>query len=228
VLRSLFGRLARSRWLAGTLLGLELPALEPGEHYVDATTLALLRAARRRVVPGSRVLDVGTGSAAVVALWLWRRLGCEVTATEIAPHVAARARECARLNDAPVRVVEGDLLAGLDGPFDHVLFNPPYVPTATGRARGLPERYRSQWDGGTDGTGALSRFLAAFEREGGGATALLGVNRRHVPRALALERIGQRAGLTLVERLDAPWLPSDVYVLARRKGPSASTSSPEA
>jgi hypothetical protein len=228
MLRTLFGRLARSRALAGRLLGLELPPLEAGEHYLDATTLALLRAARRHVVPGSRVLEVGTGCAAVVALWLWRRLGCEVTATELAPHVAARARESVRLDGAPVRVVEGDLLAGLQGPFDHVLFNPPYVPTAVGRARGLPERLRSQWDGGADGTEVLARFLAAFEREGGDATALLGVNRLHVPRAVALRCISERAGLELVERLDAPWLPSDVYVLVRRKGPSASASSPEA
>ena len=69
----------------------------------------------------------------------------------------------------------------------------------------------------------LARFLAGFEREGGEATALLGVNRRHVPRALVLERIGQRAGLELVERIDAAWLPSDVYVLARHphRGPGA-------
>lgn len=228
MLRPLFGRLTRSPRLAGALLRLELPPLEPGEHYLDATTLALLRAARRHVAPGSRVLDVGTGSAAVLALWLWRRLGCEVTATELAPHVAARARESVRLNRSPVRVVAGDLLAGLGGPFDHVLFNPPYVPTATGRARGLPGRYRSQWDGGADGTEVLARFLEGFEREGGDATALLGVNRLHVPRALVLERIGERAGLELVERIDAAWLPSDVYLLARRKGPSASASSPEA
>jgi methylase of polypeptide subunit release factors len=228
VLHPLFGRLARSPRLARALLRLELPPLEPGEHYLDATTLGLLRAARGHVAPGSRVLDVGTGSAAVLALWLWRQLGCEVTATELAPHVAARARESVRLNRSPVRVVEGDLLAGLGGPFDHVLCNPPYVPTAAGRARGLPERLRSQWDGGADGTEVLARFLESFEREAGNATALLGVNRLHVPRELALQRIGERAGLELVERLDAAWLPSDVYVLARRPHGDAGAPDPGA
>jgi methylase of polypeptide subunit release factors len=228
VLRLLFRRLLRSRALAARLLGLELPALEDGEHYLDVTTLALLRAARGRVPRGSRVLDVGTGSFAAIGIWLERRLGCEVVATEVDPQVAERARRCVQLNRAGVRVVEGDLLAGLEGPFDHVLCNPPYVPTAPGVAQGLPQRLRSQWDGGPDGSETIARFLAAFEREGRRATALLGVNSRHVPRARVLERIGERTGLELVELVPGAWLPADVYVLVTRKGPSASASRPEA
>jgi methylase of polypeptide subunit release factors len=125
-------------------------------------------------------------------------------------------------------VVEGELFAGLAGPFDSVLFNPPYVPTAVGRARALPERWRTQWDGGADGTATIARFLAAFAREGRDAQALLAVNRLHVPRARVLERIDECPELELTAIAGRPWLPSEVYVLVTRKGPNASASSPDA
>jgi release factor glutamine methyltransferase len=224
----LFHRLARSRVVAGPLLGLKLQELGEDEHYFDATTLALISVAREVVPKGARVLDVGCGSAAVLGLWLWKNLGCQVSCSEIDATIAEHARACIALNGAPIEVAVGEHFAGLAGPFDWVLCNPPYVPTETGRARGLPKRFRTQWDGGADGSEAIASFLAALERYGGAANALLGVNRRHVPRERVLELVGARAGLRVTGTARHPLSPSIVYVLASTKSPSASTSSPEA
>lgn len=226
--QSLIRRFARSRRVAERLLGLQLPELGEDEHYFDATTLALISVAREVVPKGARVLDVGCGSAAVLGLWLWKHRGCQVVCTEIDATLAEHARACIAANGAPIEVVRGEHFAGLTQRFDWVLCNPPYVPTAVGRARGLPDRFRTQWDGGADGTDTIASFFAALERDGQGARALLGVNRRHVPRERVLELVRARAGLEVRGTARHPLSPSVVYDLASTKSPSASTSSPEA
>jgi release factor glutamine methyltransferase len=228
VFHQFFRRLARSRAAARGFLGIALPTLTADEHYFDATTLALVLAMRGRVARGARVLDMGCGSFAVIGLWLWKHFECQVVSTEVDAAIAERARESIRFNAAPIEVSVGEHFAGRREQFDWIVFNPPYVPTEVGRARGLPERMRTQWDGGPDGSAAIARFLAAFEREGHSASALLGVNRGHVARARVLELIERHQALALRETVRHPLLPSEVYVLVSTKSPSASTSSPEA
>jgi release factor glutamine methyltransferase len=72
-----------------------------------------------------RVVDVGTGTGAIALALKSERPDAEVTATDVSADALALARE----NDAAgaIRFVETDLLAGLAGPFDLVVSNPPYV-----------------------------------------------------------------------------------------------------
>jgi release factor glutamine methyltransferase len=113
----------------------------------EADTMLLLAAARAEVRPGDRVLEVGTGSglfAAEIA-----RI-TRVVATDINPHAVL----CAA--GAGVDVVRTDLFSGIRGPFDLVLFNPPYLPTQ-------PEERMDDWlehalDGGVSGRAVIERF----------------------------------------------------------------------
>jgi len=162
----------------------------------------------------------------VLAAWLWRR-GCEVTATELDPFIAGQAEASLRYLGAPVRVLRGAFLAGVAGPLDLVLFNPPYVQSAAGADRGRTERYRSQWDGGPDGTRAIAGFLDAVLAYDGAPTVLLGVNRRHVARPRVEALFASRPALALERVETRALLPVDVYVFSSRKSPIASTSSPE-
>jgi len=202
--------------------------LETGDHYFDSTTLALVRCARARVPEGARILDLGTGSSAALGLVLSREKHCRVTATEIDPRTAESARRAILRNHAPIQVHTTNLLEGIEGPFDLVIFNPPYVPTATGLARKLPGSRRTQWDGGADGTRTIAEFLDALRGRDDIARAMLGVNDRHVPPAVMEGLFADRAELECEEIVVHPWLPNRVYFLVSRKSPIASTSSPEA
>ncbi|HVV59369.1 MAG TPA: peptide chain release factor N(5)-glutamine methyltransferase [Gaiellaceae bacterium] len=74
-----------------------------------------------------RVVDVGTGTGAI-ALSLKHELdGADVTATDVSTDALALARENAAANGLDVTFVETDLLDGVDGTFDLVVSNPPYV-----------------------------------------------------------------------------------------------------
>jgi len=123
----------------------------PGEVYPPAEDSSLLlRAALREIGETDRVLEVGTGSGYVAAGLSGR--AAAVVVTDINPHAAA----CARARG--LAAVRTDLFAGLSGPFDLILFNPPYLPTA-------PEERIDDWleyalDGGPTGRVVIERFIA--------------------------------------------------------------------
>lgn len=78
--------------------------------------------------PAPRVLDVGTGTGALALGLKAARPDATVTATDLSPEALDLARENAVLNRLEVVFVEGNLLAGLSGPFDLIVSNPPYLP----------------------------------------------------------------------------------------------------
>jgi len=75
-----------------------------------------------------RVLDVGTGTGALALGVKQARPEAQVTGSDISPGALALARRNAQLNHLDVTFVEADLLAGLSGPYDLLLSNPPYLP----------------------------------------------------------------------------------------------------
>ena len=76
-----------------------------------------------------RVLDVGTGSGAIALAIADEHPGARVTGTDASRDALAVAEENVRRTGlgGRVRLVHGDLFAGLSGPFDLVVSNPPYV-----------------------------------------------------------------------------------------------------
>jgi release factor glutamine methyltransferase len=77
-----------------------------------------------------RVVDVGTGSGAIALALAQERPDAWVTATDLSPDALALARENADRLGLRIEFVETSLVAGLAGPFDLVVSNPPYVAAA--------------------------------------------------------------------------------------------------
>ena len=121
---------------------------DPDQVYSpEADTLLLLNAARAEARPDDCILEVGTGSGLISAEMA--RI-TRVVATDINPHAVT----CT--GRAGIEVVRTDLFAGIRGPFDLILFNPPYLPTQ-------PEERMDDWleyalDGGESGRAVIERF----------------------------------------------------------------------
>jgi release factor glutamine methyltransferase len=126
-------------------------------------------------VPHARVADVGTGSGCLsvaIARWL---PGADVVAIDVSEEALAIARRNANRHEVSgrVRFVRADLLAGVAGPFDAVVSNPPYVPAPD--LAGLQPEVRDHEPlaalvAGHDGLGVIRRLVpeaAAVLRPGG-------------------------------------------------------------
>jgi len=94
----------------------------PETELVVERCLALLQE-----VEAPRVVDVGTGTGAIALAIAQERPGSVVTATDISTDALELAQENAEANGLTVTFVESDLLAAVDGSFDLVVSNPPYV-----------------------------------------------------------------------------------------------------
>jgi release factor glutamine methyltransferase len=105
------------------------------------------------VAPEERLLDMGTGTG-IVALHA-ARAGARVVAADINPHAVACARSNALRNDLKVDVRQSDLFGNVEGVFDVITFNPPYLPEKDAPATWM-ER---SWSGGSDGSDVVVRFL---------------------------------------------------------------------
>ena len=93
-------------------------------------TEALCVEALRHIRPGSRVLDLCTGTGCLAVSIKKLRPGAEVTATDISGDALALARENAEALNARVRFLRGDLFAPVgDESFDVIVSNPPYIPS---------------------------------------------------------------------------------------------------
>jgi release factor glutamine methyltransferase len=121
---------------------------DPDQVYSpEADTLLLLNAARAEARPDDRILEVGTGSGMISSEMA--RI-THVVATDINPHAVI----CT--GRAGVEVVRTDLFAGIRGPFDLILFNPPYLPTQP--AERMDDWLEYALDGGESGRAVIERF----------------------------------------------------------------------
>lgn len=137
---------------------------------VDEVLARLASGAAARRGERIRVVDVGTGTGAVaiaLAIALRRRRvldAVHIAAVDISPDAVALARENAAahgLLDA-IDIRLGDLVGPHDGPFDLVLANLPYIPSATVDTLGgsADHEPRLALDGGPDGLAVIRRLLA--------------------------------------------------------------------
>lgn len=118
----------------------------------------------RKATPPRRVLDVGTGSG-VIALTLaaaWPE--AQVEAVDLSEDALALTRENAnRLGLADrVRIFRSDLLSAVEGTFDLIVANLPYIPSAeiAGLSREVQHDPLSALDGGTEGVELIHRLIA--------------------------------------------------------------------
>ncbi|WP_411837684.1 peptide chain release factor N(5)-glutamine methyltransferase [Paracoccus sp. ME4] len=124
-------------------------------------TEALVEAALAR--PWRRVLDLGTGTGAILISLLAARAGTQGVGTDISEAALAVARHNARRIGVDARFRRADWFAGVEGQFDLIVSNPPYIaavemPLLDPDVRDW-EPHQALTDGG-DGLGAYREIAA--------------------------------------------------------------------
>jgi release factor glutamine methyltransferase len=151
------------------------------ETVVEAALAAVDRhGPRRREL---RIADLGTGSGAIVLALLSELDNALGIGTDRDPRALAVARHNARqLGLRRARFVACDLAAALCGPFDLIVSNPPYIPSADIAALSPEVRLfdpRAALDGGADGLEfyrAIAAAVPALLGVGGAMVVEIGIN----------------------------------------------------
>ncbi|MBO3737411.1 methyltransferase [Actinoplanes flavus] len=146
------------------------PTTAPDAVFFGPDTYRMANAAiaeiESRDRPVRRAVDIGCGTGAGAIAVAKRAPGAEILAVDINPAALRFARLNAELAGTPhVRVCRSDLLDGVDGDFDLIIANPPFMIDPAGRA------YR---DGGPHGHElSLDIAAAAAGRLATGGTLVL-------------------------------------------------------
>jgi release factor glutamine methyltransferase len=145
-----------------------------------------------------RAVDVGTGSGAIALACARRHKSLRMIATDLSTEALEIARRNAMKHDLSERVEfrQGDLIepVGDDGPFDAILSNPPYIPTAA--IPTLEPGVRDYephlaLDGGHDGLRVVARLIQQalpLLKPGGSLILEIGTAQEAAVRAMLEER----------------------------------------
>ncbi len=130
-------------------------------------TEILVEEVMRFLHDGMRILDMCTGSGCILLSLLRYSNECEGIGCDISEKALAVAEENARLLDLAADFVQSDLFENVDGKFEIIVSNPPYIP-----AKMIPELMEevrehdplTALDGGGDGLDFYRKIIKEAEK----------------------------------------------------------------
>jgi release factor glutamine methyltransferase len=113
----------------------------------------------------ARVLDLGAGSGCV-AITLAKELGVEVMAVDVSSDALAVACDNAERLGARVKFIESDWFAAVEGQFDLIVGNPPYVAEGDAHLSAGDLRFEpmTALSSGSDGLASIRRIVTEAPR----------------------------------------------------------------
>ncbi len=199
--------LLKEAWLDGLDFYVDRRVIIPRSHIAF-----LLRTLRLKP---KRILDLCTGSGCLAILAARAFPRAAVDASDISAAALEVAARNVRKHRARVRLIRSDLFEKVDGRYDLIISNPPYV--ATPAMRRLPAEYRHEpglaLGGGREGLDFVARILAAAAahlQPNGLLVCEIGENRK------ALERAYPGRGFR--------WPQDEVFILPAARMASAARS----
>ena len=124
----------------------------------------VLKEMSRTGAASGRLLDVGTGSGILAITFALEKPGLEVFAVDISEEALTLAQENAQQFGVRIRFQRSDLTANVEGPFQWVVANLPYIPTReiNGLQREVQRDPVLALDGGEDGLTIIERLIKSM------------------------------------------------------------------
>lgn len=110
--------------------------------------------------PDARIVDLGTGSGAIALAIKHSAPRARVSAVDASADALAVARANAAALHLAVEFRQGSWLDGVDGPFDLIVSNPPYIAEGDEHLPALAHEPASALVSGPDGLGDIRKIVA--------------------------------------------------------------------
>jgi hypothetical protein len=195
----------------------------------DCTTLVLRKALKRWVKDGTTVLEMGTGDVGMLSIMLSKIKMVSSSAADILKPFLENAA-CNALNQkSNITFYHSDLFKNINGCFDVIFFNPPYIPE--GRINldqqisfhnfPSPEFAPQTLLGGKDGLDVIRKFLGgAGSHLNPGGCVVLGVNLFYVD-PKSLDKVIRESHMSIIGRVTSRLTECTAFQLALDKKPAA-------
>lgn len=181
----------------------------------DTETLVEWALERLAALSAPHVIDLGTGSGAIALALKHARPDAQVSAVDASADALAVARANAQGLGLDVTFLQGNWLAGLEGRFDLIVSNPPYIAEGDPHLAALGHEPRQALTAGRDGLDDIRTIVAqapAHLQPGGWLLLEHGWDQAGPVRGLlasaGLQNVQSRADLAGIERCSGACLPS--------------------
>lgn len=153
------------------------------------------------VQSGYDVLEIGTGTGLVS---ICASLKCSsVTSTDINPYAIKCAEANIKLNNRDnITVIKSDLFDNINGKYDLILFNTPYLPVTD--EEHIDDEYSKAWDGGENGREVIDKFLKQaplYLKENGTIQLVQSSLSDNEKTIQTLKKLGLKAEITAIEHI---------------------------
>lgn len=153
------------------------------------------------VKSGYDVLEIGTGTGLVS---ICASLKCSsVTSTDINPYAIKCAEANIKLNNRDnITVIKSDLFDNINGKYDLILFNTPYLPVTD--EEHVDDEYSKAWDGGENGREVIDKFLKQapqYLKENGTIQLVQSSLSDNEKTIQTLKKLGLKAEITAIEHI---------------------------
>jgi len=197
------------------------PHIESELHvgYWDWTTLILKKALRKHLKSTDTFLDMGTGYVGVLAIFSSISLDCKrILAVDQLSQIISSAKKNSDSLKLNIEFRCSDLFSQVNGCFDMIAFNAPYLDVEKGRRSGIlnDELSEIRFSGGVGGGETISRFLKETPKHlSEKGKILLGVSHYHIPQSTVKDLISC-SGFELCECIESFYLPATAYLLRQK------------
>ncbi|MCP4156214.1 MAG: methyltransferase [bacterium] len=187
----------------------------------DFTTLVLKHTLKKHLSEDSKILEIGVGQAALLSIFLAKHYNISPDGIDIIPERVKNARLIAQLNNVSLNIRQSDFFENITNTYQLIFWNAAYIPTPFGEDHSLTQHAKLNdnraWDGGNNGTEAITRFLTqAPDYLTPNGEILLGVNNFYVPENVMSNTV-DASSFIITKRISKPLNPSAVYVLHHRR-----------